>query len=162
MHRILAEVVEEVLRSQLVVDQGTFTPELTAPTTDPNLGDAGSIIGFWVRRGNLITQWVEWRYDGSGISGGSGIHEISLVWPADTSIMSSSGDIGVGSALGSGNYQGNLIVPYLMGGGATMRLSLNSGVGSGGVVSDSDPDPPGADTESALIATYIADPAGLP
>lgn len=91
---ILAEQVEtEIARIDAalqVTEQGTYTPTLTAATTNPNLGSTGSIVGSWHRAGNKVDAWIRIHFDGTGVDAGAGIYEISLPFAADTSILNAS------------------------------------------------------------------------
>lgn len=60
----------------------TYTPILTAATTNPVLGN-GTIVGFYYRIFDQIYTWGEFRY-GSTSTVGSGTYEISLPFRAKT------------------------------------------------------------------------------
>lgn len=81
---------------------GTYTPTLTATTTDPNLGDTGTATGAWHRNGHLITGWAIFEFGGTGVDAGSGTYLISLPFDADGSILetSSGNATGFGSPIG--------------------------------------------------------------
>lgn len=83
-------------------NQGTYTPVLTAVTTNPNLGSTGTALGFWQRNGHLITGWARFTFGGTGISAGSGIYRVSLPFTADLAIV----EDGSGAAAGFGSPVG--------------------------------------------------------
>ena len=55
-----------------VSDWATFTPTLYADTSNPNLGSSGVAQGTYKRIGNLIYVTNFFKFDGTGISNGSG------------------------------------------------------------------------------------------
>lgn len=56
--------------------RGTYTPELTAITTNPDLGDGTAVGDFYVT-GAQVTVMISLTF-GSGSSAGSGVYRISL------------------------------------------------------------------------------------
>lgn len=84
----------------------TFTPVLTASTTNPNLGADGSAFGWWVRSGpNLITGCMNFIFLGTGVSGGNGVYNPTLPLPADVSIATANGANSQASQIGSGHIR---------------------------------------------------------
>lgn len=145
---------------------GTYTPALTATTTNPNLGADGSISGWYHRSGLWIAGSVLIHFSGSGLSGGSGTYEISLPLDADTSIMTANTVSGGGDVLGGGfirdnNATGNsAIVQAQLRSASLVRLKLTGGITS---VTSSNPFPSWeADDRISFAFGFIADPAGLP
>jgi len=63
----------------------TYTPALTASTTNPNLGTGGTLIGKYYKIFDQIYTWGEIRF-GTGASIGSGVYRISLPFRAKTNI----------------------------------------------------------------------------
>lgn len=63
------------LRALAVRD--SYTPELTASTTDPDLGTFGTIEGEFYITGSLVTVRISIQF-GSGASAGSGQYRVSL------------------------------------------------------------------------------------
>lgn len=56
----------------------TWTPVLTAATTNPTLGSGSVQDGGYVQIGKLVTAWFHIQFGSSGISAGSGDYRISL------------------------------------------------------------------------------------
>jgi hypothetical protein len=81
----------------------TYTPALTATTTNPNLGADGTAAGLWARIGpNVIQGEARFLFSGAGVSAGSGAFEISLPAPADLSLHATSTTPSGASIVGSG------------------------------------------------------------
>lgn len=81
----------------------TYTPALTADTTNPNLGANGEAVGWWVRVGpNTIRGGARFAITGTGESMGSGNLAISLPLAADTSILETSGSLTTATKIGDG------------------------------------------------------------
>jgi hypothetical protein len=56
----------------------TFTPTLTAVTTNPNLGSTGTTNGAYLQLGKFVCWWGVWTPGGSGIAAGTGEYRIAL------------------------------------------------------------------------------------
>jgi hypothetical protein len=56
----------------------TWTPTLTAATTNPNLGSTGTSTGRYGRIQNLVYGWAQFQFGGTGISAGSGSYFCSI------------------------------------------------------------------------------------
>lgn len=63
----------------------TYTPVLTAQTTNPNLGSTGAISGYYTQVNDLVVGTVYLYFSGTGVSAGNGVWFISLPVAADTS-----------------------------------------------------------------------------
>lgn len=59
-------------------DWDTYTPVLTATTTNPDLGTGATTFGKWFRQGTSATVAIFIEFGSSGASAGDGIYEISL------------------------------------------------------------------------------------
>lgn len=57
---------------------GTYTPALTATTTNPTLGTGSAQLGKWSKEGTHATVAVFLKFGSSGAAPGSGTYEISL------------------------------------------------------------------------------------
>jgi hypothetical protein len=92
------------------LNQGTYTPVLTADTTNPTLG-AGSVqSGWWKRIDELIVGNAVIRFGTSGTAAGSGTYSVSLPFAANTTFETASGGWGTGSVLGNGGVRDNSAV----------------------------------------------------
>ena len=56
----------------------SYTPVLTAVTTNPNLGSTGGAVGSYARIQNYIVYRYSIAFGGTGISAGSGVYKVSL------------------------------------------------------------------------------------
>lgn len=56
----------------------TYTPALTASTTNPNLGSTGSASGKWARLQKIIIGHGQFIFGGVGVTAGSGFYYYSL------------------------------------------------------------------------------------
>lgn len=97
---------------QAIAAWETFTPVLTATTTDPTLGTAGVIEGRYQRVGTTVFARYIVKFGTSGANAGSGNYRLSLpidcdlsMTDADTSIM------GVGRAIDNSASDDVLIFP---------------------------------------------------
>jgi hypothetical protein len=80
------------LRSRVlewVYQNGTYNVQWTAPTTNPTIGD-GSLIGRYVRRGNLCRFQIILIF-GTTTTAGSGNWSFSLPFASSTGVVSSTG-----------------------------------------------------------------------
>jgi hypothetical protein len=155
--------------------EGTYTPALTATTTDPNLGADGSTDGQWHRNGFQITAYVIVILSGTGIDFGSGDWEVSLPFGVNTSLMQTASVPGLATAIGSGSIRRAVstgsaprqtditIAPttattagmYM--GAQTSTLDTNYRLQAASPILSS-----ATTLRLAFFATYLADPAGLP
>lgn len=60
----------------------TYTPQLTASTTNPTLGTGSNIVGYYYKLFDDIWTWGQFRFGTSGASGGSGTYSITLPFTA--------------------------------------------------------------------------------
>ena len=79
----------------------TYTPALTASTTDPALGATGTIKGIYFKIFDQIYTWGEFRFK-TGFSAGTGTYIVTLPFPAKT-LTNPATVIGKGPILGSGH-----------------------------------------------------------
>lgn len=56
----------------------SYTPSLTASTTNPNLGSTGSTSGAYMQIGKMVYGRAKFTFGGTGISAGSGVYYLSL------------------------------------------------------------------------------------
>jgi hypothetical protein len=56
----------------------SYTPTLTASTTNPNLGSTGSTTGAYCRIGKLVVFRVRISFGGTGVNAGSGYYRVAL------------------------------------------------------------------------------------
>jgi hypothetical protein len=62
---------------------GTYTPALTAATTNPTLGSGSTQNGYYTALGDLlVVAWFDIRFGTSGVNAGSGNYSISLPFEA--------------------------------------------------------------------------------
>lgn len=68
----------------------TYTPALTAATTNPTLGSGGAFEqkGRYVQIGHLVVVKINIRFGSSGAAAGSGTYSVSLPVTAEASLMS--------------------------------------------------------------------------
>lgn len=71
----------------------SWTPQLTAVTTNPTLGTGGFNRGFFYEIFDQIYAWGEFRFGTAGTNAGSGIYSMSLPFTAKTIV-------GIGASLG--------------------------------------------------------------
>lgn len=142
----------------------TYTPSLTATATNPNLGDTGTATGWWQRNGHFISGGAIFQFSGSGVSGGTGLYQISLPFDADASAMIINTAFGQASVLGAALLRDNSTSANSTTGICFLRTSTVIGIAlDGGLGVDAD-DPfiwAAGDAISVDFA-YLADPAGLP
>src|SRR5690625_123320 len=83
----------------------TYTPQLTATETNPNLGSTGKAAGLWVRVGRMVNVWGVFEAGGSSMSSGSGYLRVSLPVPALESFYNVSPNLGSGPPIGHGRLR---------------------------------------------------------
>ena len=83
----------------------SWTPTLTATTTNPTLGTGSSVSGRLFRQGSMVTVWARIQFGTSGVAAGSGVYIINLPVAASTLMPSSSN--GSGQSIGSGHFRDN-------------------------------------------------------
>lgn len=85
----------------VVFDQGFYTPQLLAATTNPTLGAGAVQTGWWKRLDTLIIGGAKIQFGTSGVVAGSGTYYVTLPpFAADTAIMYATATTGGGSPLG--------------------------------------------------------------
>jgi len=62
----------------------SYTPTLTATTTNPNLGSTGTATGHYTQIGKLVVANFKVTFSGTGIDGGSGTYRIAAPVTAAT------------------------------------------------------------------------------
>lgn len=80
----------------------SYTPQLHANGSDPNLGVGGFTRGHYYRIWDQIYSWGEFRFGSSGTSVGSGTYIITLPFPADTTFVGAAPTPGGTSIVGNG------------------------------------------------------------
>jgi hypothetical protein len=148
-----------------VIDEGTYTPTLTASTTNPTLGSGSSAVGWWQRIGNLIIGGATIRFGTSGAAAGSGNYIVSLPFDADTTFMQTGG-LGISSAIGDALVRDNSAVntgsrqaTCYLGTVGDVLLALANGTNQ--VVTDAVPFTWAASDGISINFVYKADPAAL-
>lgn len=63
----------------------TYTPALTASTTNPNLGTTGSAVGRYARINKIVIGQATFTFNGTGIAAGSGFYFCSVPITAQNS-----------------------------------------------------------------------------
>jgi hypothetical protein len=86
----------------------TYTPVLSAVTTDPTLGTGGFIRGFYYQIFDQIYVFGEMRFGTAGTNAGSGIYTISLPFTADTSVVPANSSLGSSPVIGNGLVWNNV------------------------------------------------------
>lgn len=76
-HRDLAVTLEAV-QSELVGAFTSYTPTLTASTTNPTLGSGSAATGYYKQIGRLVFGYLEISFGSSGASAGSGVYGLLL------------------------------------------------------------------------------------
>src|SRR5215208_3695550 len=66
---------------------GSYTPVLTATTTNPSLGTGGALTGKYYKIFDQVWIWGEFRF-GVGAAIGSGTYQISIPFRAKTNLQS--------------------------------------------------------------------------
>jgi len=62
---------------QALAATATYTPTLTASTTNPTLGSGSSALGWHHVNGRHVTVWFYFRFGSSGAAAGSGLYYVS-------------------------------------------------------------------------------------
>lgn len=84
----------------------TYTPTLTASTTNPTLGSGAVQSGAYYRTGRMAEVWVRIRFGTSGTAAGAGTYFVSLPISADTTNLNAATS-SLGSAIGAGHLRDN-------------------------------------------------------
>ena len=77
----LMEDRERGLEAYLDYGESTYTPEITATTTAPSIGDDGHEFGVFSLQGRMCDFSGQILFDGAGIGAGSGIYLVPLPIP---------------------------------------------------------------------------------
>ncbi len=78
----------------------SWTPVLTATTTNPTLGTGSSVAGKYLKVGKLVTAQFSITFGTSGVNAGNGIYRVSL--PVTATIFTGSFDtVGIGNLFDS-------------------------------------------------------------
>lgn len=83
----------------------TYTPQLTATTTNPTLGSGSVQQGTYYRVGKLVAVHVFIKFGTSGVSAGSGTYEVSLPVSMDLTNITTLAVPAGASAVGSGHIR---------------------------------------------------------
>ena len=116
-----------------VLDAGqwaSYTPALTAATSDPTLGSGSSVAGRWTRIGNMAIVQATITFGTSGAAAGSGVYRVSLPFT-----------VGASATLGGGSgfcYDANLfdtysVMPEPIAGQAYATMFLTASLTAGAV-----------------------------
>lgn len=143
---------------------GTWTPELTATTTNPTLGTGAVQDGLWHRNGQLVVARALVQFGTSGADAGSGEYRISLPFDVDTSVHTV-GAVILDAIPGNGALRG-------AGSSATWRTGLNITLADAstvrmlidetGLVSSGTPWVWTNELAIMIDVSYLADPNDLP
>lgn len=63
---------------QLGSEVQTYTPALTAASSNPTLGSGSTAQGLWTQQGGIAMVWWDIGFGSSGVGAGSGIYRVSL------------------------------------------------------------------------------------
>lgn len=74
----------EAIETELVGAYDSYTPTLTAATTDPTLGTASSAVGYYKQIGRMVHGYAHITFGSSGAAAGAGLYGLLLpVEPVD-------------------------------------------------------------------------------
>jgi hypothetical protein len=93
----------------------TFTPALTAVTTNPTLGTGSVQNGRYVQAGKLIRGHGFIRFGTAGTAAGSGTYSVSLPVAAETSFLIANATGGLGSSIGGFHVRDNSAPAWRLG-----------------------------------------------
>jgi hypothetical protein len=149
---------------QALDDQASYTPVLTATTTDPNLGADGTIEGFDHQNGHHFEGEIRAFFSGTGVAAGSGTYILSLPVDADLSRhVASTSSVG-GSIIGGG-----MILDSGTGARHSVQLQLRAAslvyiqfTGTNSFVQHDNPWTWSSGNRISVRFAYLADPTGLP
>jgi hypothetical protein len=103
-HAVNADRIDDYAGPCLTSDPlQTYTPQLTAATTNPVLGTGGFIRGYYYEIFDQIITWGEFRFGTAGISNGASTWMVSLPFPAKTVV-------GVSTILGNAPVVGEGVI----------------------------------------------------
>lgn len=128
----------------------TYTPTLTAATTNPTLGSGSSRIGRYIEIGDLVIASVVIKFGSSGTGAGNGAYEISL--PVTARTPSEQTAIGSGFVTEAG-VDNDLICPVVQ---ASLTSKCQMVIEGGNVMSNSTPFVFGANDSIGLFLSYEA------
>lgn len=103
---------------QIIDDQSytTYVPELTATTTDPDLGNNGEAFGaYQLLPGGFVVGWATFYFSGSGVDAGDGVYLVSVPKTIDDVYHKTSPFSGVGDLVGEGYLRGTVTVSQTLG-----------------------------------------------
>lgn len=72
----------------------TYTPALTASTTDPTLGSGSTATGRWIQYGKIVFAAFYIKFGSSGANAGNGLYRVSMPVTART-LMRNSFPVGI-------------------------------------------------------------------
>lgn len=126
---VTAAILNAHLRDNLLAvdDHETFTsytPVLTASTSNPTLGSGSSQLGFYIQTGNITHYWFRVAFGTSGTAAGTGNYQISL--PVDCSFVIATQAAGAGwiyDSSGTDRY----LVSYTTGAATFLLIRYDNG-----------------------------------
>lgn len=136
----------------------TYTPVLTAVTTNPSLGSGGDFTQsgrYWLLPGGIVEVDILLRFGSSGVSLGSGTYIISLPVAADVTFHRAVNNIGLASTIGVGVVRDNSNVAASIPVTAFLRASgdvVSVNLASGGLLSNSLPTWPLAASDAIQLS----------
>lgn len=136
---------------------GTYTPVLSASTTPPNLGDAGTAVGNWHRNGHLITFNFRFEFAGAGVSAGSGTYTVSTPFNVETNLYGTPDIFGAGYVIDIGTAANRAVFATAFNDASTVFMRAD-----GGSVANNHPFIFAVGDFISGQGSYVADPAGLP
>ena len=72
------QILTAATMNQIGAAWETYTPTLTASTTNPNLGSTGTATGRWARIQKIVFGQANFTFNGAGIAAGLGFYFYSL------------------------------------------------------------------------------------
>lgn len=144
---------------------GTYTPTLTATTTNPTLGTGSLQDGWFHRVGQFIQGGAIFQFGTTGADAGSGNYQISLPFPV-SSLLTGNG-WGLASNLGVGALRDNSDLSTTWDHGGVYLRSPDPPIveiliNNTGIVGANNPWIWAASDAISISFVYLADPAGLP
>jgi len=89
----------------------TYTPVLTASTTNPTLGSGSTAAGRYVQNGKVVTAVVFFNFGGSGFAAGSGNLRVSL--PVNATSITENFGMGSGAFIDVSASNGYILLPQV-------------------------------------------------
>lgn len=90
----------------------SFTPALTAVTSNPTLGTGSSVSGFYYDFGDWVTGWARIQFGTAAVNSGSGNYRVSIPFAFDTALYNNNtGVIGIVGGQHNGNGRTGVLRP---------------------------------------------------